>query len=419
MKPISRRDFLVTTSVTAALAFSGCFTNGGDESPEVTDGTTPNSTRGSADDEENSSDEDDLPSWETVTPVIEGETQQYQADWRNTGWVNGDPIREAPTSSWDYSVGDRVSILSNGVAGDGRIYYLTDNGRLISVNSDDGEEQFDTGIGIPEAPVLGFHEGDLFVGGEINTEDFNGYVSMRDPHDGERVWDRHLTLPPEGELTTHDGTVFQADGSGELTAYEIEHGLDEWTASTNESFVGAPAVNDDVVLASTEQTLYCLDRQDGSEVWTEEINNTVTAGPVLYGDVVLVQSGTTTTVIEVETGEEVWITEPFEGTVTGIATAHDRLVAGVNNPDGNALVVVDAFTGDESWRLSITQDIIGTPIIVDDVVYLPVETGVIASDLRDGDRLWAYESEEPVTGELTISDNRIIVQSESGIQCVE
>lgn len=427
MEDRTRRRFLATSASVFGVAVAGCMTSpdddedpsvlpGGDDDDETneTDGTSDTDTDGDGDGD----DEDPEPQYTGTEPVITDAAPQRGVDWRNTSWLAGTPIREKPTEEWTYSVGDRTMIVGGGVSGDNRVYYITGSGSIVSVAADDGEELMNAPLGVFNESVLAYDDDRVFAGGYIGTEQYDGFLTQMDPDDGEEQWGRHYESGTGGGTTAYEGTVYQGTATGTLYAYDAEEGEELWSSSVGGSapVVGEPAVTDESVYFCTESHVRCCDAETGDTVWDAEIPRTVTGRPVVYGDVLVVQAAPFIAVFEAATGDEVW-GESVGADYTGVAVADDTVILPMDGSESE-VKAVDVFTGDDVFELSLGAPPTASPVVVDDVAYIPAVGGLAGVDTTTGELLWRYGTPESVTASPVVINGVVVVQTESRVHAV-
>ncbi|MEA2583364.1 MAG: hypothetical protein QOF33_1449, partial [Thermomicrobiales bacterium] len=101
--------------------------------------------------------------------------------------------------------------------------------------------------------------------------------------------------------------------------------------------------------------------------------------------------------LDAVTGEQVWRFVAVEN-IDSSPTVVDGVVyvGGSNEPEGDAfpgmLWAIDARTGQEIWRYKTGKDVTSTPAVYDGVVYAGANDGVLyAVDAASGALLWRFE----------------------------
>lgn len=89
--------------------------------------------------------------------------------------------------------------------------------------------------------------------------------------------------------------------------------------------------------------------------------------------------------LNAETGEEVWSVGGFEAFESTGAISGDVIVAGGFS---NVVKVLDRITGDERWSYQTDYFPQGSPLIIDDCVYIATDHAVYALGLRSCQLIW-------------------------------
>jgi polyvinyl alcohol dehydrogenase (cytochrome) len=210
--------------------------------------------------------------------------------------------------------------------------------------------------------------------------------------DLEVAWQRDGLIGVTGTPTVSGGVAYFGDWMGMVRALDAETGDELWNAPIGGFVVGAPAVVDDAVYASSGRSLFRLDRATGEQVWVAETHDhpqaQINASPIVVDGLVL--QGTAS----------------FENTVA----KEDYSFRG-------SIGAYDADTGDEVWRFSTTADdekegpgggIWSTPAIDEERGALYVGTGqslqdptspladsLVALDYTTGELLWSTQFTYP------------------------
>lgn len=207
------------------------------------------------------------------------------------------------------------------------------------------------------------------------------------------------------------GRIFTMDGDGVVAAFNAQSGNQIWRRELrvenerdNYGFGGGVAVGEGRVYASSGVGLMsALDPADGSVIWSVETAIPMHSAPtVANGRVFAVTDDNVLLALDAATGERLWsfqgIAEPARMmTSPAPAVEGDIVVA----PFGSGeLVALNAASGQPLWQDTLTRasglapiatlnDVAGSPVIYEGVVYAMSHSGVLAAiDLDTGERVW-------------------------------
>lgn len=235
---------------------------------------------------------------------------------------------------------------------------------------------------------------------KIFVVDGEGRVSAYAEEDGDRLWRRRLRAESRrdregrgGGLTFAGGTLFATSGFAFIEAMDADTGEQLWRRRTSGPMHAAPTFHDGRVFAvSVDNELYALDASDGAVLWTyqslaEPARILTSSSPAATGDVVIAPFASGEVVaLRAQNGRVNW-TEAL--TRTGGATP-----------------------------LSALNDIAGSPVVVDGVVYAVSHSGVLAAhDLASGERIWA----RPAGGihmPWVVGDYLFVITVDSELACI-
>jgi outer membrane protein assembly factor BamB len=249
--------------------------------------------------------------------------------------------------------------------------------------------------------------------------------AMQHPQGGSlaRIWRRgvgqgdgrnsRITAQPVVE----NGRIYVMDGDGEIFALEAQTGRQIWRRvlrSDNDrdrlGFGGGVAVAQGrVYVASGLGMMSALNADTGDTVWTTQTSLPMHSAPtVADGRVFAVTKDNVLMVFDAASGDRLWsfqgIAEPAR-----LMTSPAPAVAGeiVVAPFGSGeLTALQASNGAPVWQEALTRagrlapiatlnDVAGSPVIYDGVVYAMSHSGVLAAlSLQTGERLW----QQPVGG---------------------
>jgi polyvinyl alcohol dehydrogenase (cytochrome) len=203
-------------------------------------------------------------------------------------------------------------------------------------------------------------------------------------------WELDGLVGVTGTPTVADGFAFFGDWRGTIWAVDAATGDEVWQAPLGGFVVGAVAVAEEAVFASSGRTLVRLDRDTGEEMWRVETHDhphaQINASPVVVEDLVIQGTASfentvvkddysfrgTIAAYDVDTGEEVWrffttADDDEEGPGAGVwstpAIDPDRglLYVGTGQsleeptaPLTDSLLALDYRTGELAWSTQFT-----------------------------------------------------------------
>lgn len=182
----------------------------------------------------------------------------------------------------------------------------------------------------------------------------------------------------------------------------------EWTFDGDGPFWGGPAVVDDTVyIGGADESVYALDARTGSEQWSFQTGHRVEATPAYGSGTVYVGSyDQHVYAIDAERGTRRWKRD-VGGLVRGSATVWDGDVyvgVGCHNlacawyadesevTENGWVYSLDAKSGETNWRFDAGDEVVSTPAVADDTVYVGGSNGrLYALDAASGEERWSHE----------------------------
>jgi probable HAF family extracellular repeat protein len=131
-----------------------------------------------------------------------------------------------------------------------------------------------------------------------------------------------------------NGTVFIGTDSGLLYAVDATNGNVLWSAATNRTITGAPAVTaHEVYVGSIDGSLYAFDEATGAPIWKTNLGSWIWSSPAFANGVVYVgSSGAEIAAVDAATGTLLW-TQAVPVGYSSPAVADGTVYAGAE--DGN------------------------------------------------------------------------------------
>ena len=237
-------------------------------------------------------------------------------------------------------------------------------------------------------------DGSLYIGG---YDSMLYALSLKEGEEGEPTWQERVGGPIVGSPLVVDDIVLVGSSDGNLYAFHPESAEEKWRFRTAGKVWSTPAVDNGVVyFGSLDQNVYAVALEDGHEIWRFPTGGAVSASPVVaVGKVFVGSFDGVFYAVDAATGREAW---SFDGAGNWFWThaliAGDRVLA--PSLDGN-LYALDIDTGDLLWKLETDGAIVGSPVIVSDMIVVPSDDGKIRlARLRDGSELDRCNIEEKI-----------------------
>jgi len=236
--------------------------------------------------------------------------------------------------------------------------------------------------------------------GRVFMIDARGSVVAVDETTGNSLWTTRLEdesrndrMAFGGGLSFDEGRIYAHSGGKFFVALDAATGTEIWRTTVLIPFHGAPTASGGrIYVSSDDNELLALDMATGAVQWTyqgivESARLLTSPSPAVLGDIVVA---------------------PF---------ASGELVA-LRAQNGNPIWSDSLTRSGNSTALSAINDVAGSPVILDGVVYAMSHSGVlVAVELRTGERLWTL----PAGGLHTpwvVGDYLYVVTTEAEVVCV-
>lgn len=194
-----------------------------------------------------------------------------------------------------------------------------------------------------------------------------------------------------------------------VTDVEAEPAI-EWEVETGDDIWGSPIVVDGTVyIGSADNTIYAIDASTGAVDWTFPTDHRIEGTPAFADGTIFIGSyDKRIYAIDAETGDEQWSVET-DGLIRGSPTVVDGVVyIGVgchelacawyaqesDVPEAGWVMAFDADTGDELWTVPTEFEIVSTPAVTSEAVFIgSSDTNLYCLDTETGEKKWTYETE--------------------------
>ena len=271
---------------------------------------------------------------------------------------------------------------SGGVISGDALIIGTEEGSVLAVDKIEGTTLWVQGLrgevesnravyGIPAVT-----EDNVFVGG------YDSILYSYDVQGGER-WQERLDgriiggPAVAGDLVIAGVALDDANGGpqGKLYAFEADTGDSEWSFSTEGPIWSAPAVSEGTVYFGTlGKAIFALSVEDGRERWRFDTGGAVVASPLIAGGRLYVGAfDSVFYALDAQTGDEVWRFDGAKRWYWAKAVAHEGTIY-APSLDGN-LYALDAASGDLRWTFVTEGAIVGSPVVLGDLIAVPVANG--------------------------------------------
>ncbi|MGI4876392.1 MAG: PQQ-binding-like beta-propeller repeat protein [Janthinobacterium lividum] len=251
----------------------------------------------------------------------------------------------------------------------------------------------------------------IVYGGRVFTMDTNGDIAAFDMATGHQDWTVHIDYKKKGNaafgggVSAGEGKVFAITGFGVITALDARTGAQAWRVELTAPFRGAPTVVDGRIYALTQDNqLFALSADKGATLWT--VSGTVeTAGLIGAGSpavaletVVVGYSSGELNALRTENGRTVWADALAR---TGRTTALNALTDIDASPvidrgrvfaigHGGRMAALELATGQRVWERNFAGT--STPWIAGDFVYaVTIDGEVVCLTRGEGKIKWVTQ----------------------------
>ncbi|WP_342807007.1 right-handed parallel beta-helix repeat-containing protein [Natronosalvus hydrolyticus] len=345
---------------------------------------------------------------------------------------------------WGEALGEGTDATEATVV-DGVVYVGTDDGEVLALVADTGEELWTKELGGAVQTAPSVVDGEVYVGTASFNEDNHLYAL--DAANGDERWSEPTGDTVRSSPVVYDERVYVGAGTGTITAYHQENGTEDWSVDDGSSWATgvSPVTADGSVFVPIESgDLLALDAETGDELWERALDTRVKSTPAYVDGTVYVTSSSlessgcmgacyprelptythTLHALDASDGTEEWTFSDGVETTTGVTSP--TVVGGSTDvvyfaSARQTAYAVDASDGTLDQEYEVDEGLLtGTPTVADETVFLTTTrgfdeaAGVYAFDTESGDEQWFF-GDESVLASPIVSDGSVFVPTRAGV----
>ncbi len=311
-------------------------------------------------------------------------------------------------------------VFSSSVAGLGMLYVASTDGRLYALKQNTGTVRWSVKLGDYLTDTTPALQGQVLFVAVHSTA-----LEALDIHTGQPYWtfetDEKIQSPPlvkNGRVLLASRTsLWMLDAASGSLLWKFHHGADGWPTTGSPTIAGNAVY---VGLGSGTQ-LWALNLADGHVLWSFDTGDRIMSTAIVGNEMIYVATWHGTVVaLNWHTGQRLWsyslntthMRSMIDGIGGNMAFADGRLYVGDYRGE---VLCIDALHGNLIWRYATGAQVLATPIVVTDHIYIGSGDGIFyALDTRTGRPVWHY-----TTGEIRASacwaNNHLYIGSLSGM----
>lgn len=300
-----------------------------------------------------------------------------------------------------------------GVVTDGKTAYIASAAHVYAVSLEDGSEVWrfpekaDAKKSFFAAPVL-TPDGQLIVGG------YDHILYSLNPQDGQVNWqfeaarDRWI-----GSVLVANDLIYAPNADYNLYVLNLK-GVFQWKFEARQALWAAPVTDGQrIYLSSLDHTLYALEPHASKIIWKKSLDGAILNPPVLGGDGLLYVSTFSGDIFALDTanGGQHWKFAAGNLVWSAMALNAGKLYFG--DALGN-FYALNVSTGVKDWSLQPDGPILGTPLVVGDILVFGTESGELFAVDTHGNNVWTQAIGGKLYGPPVAGGDLILVASVEG-----
>lgn len=208
-------------------------------------------------------------------------------------------------------------------------------------------------------------------------------------------------------------TVFVSSDDSYLYAFDLD-GVKKWNVSLGGRVYSSPAVDGDIVfVALLNGSVYAINATNGNINWSRPTRGSVYSSPVVANGVVFIGSDDCNVYALNETnGEVIWSFPTGAPVRSSPAIADGRIFFGV---DDGRVYALNATTFRYLWHFETGGSVSSSPATKDGVVFVGSSNGTVyALDETNGTKMWRFPTDEyigPVHSSPAVAYGKVFIGS--------
>jgi outer membrane protein assembly factor BamB len=364
----------------------------------------------------------------------------FRCDLAHTGNAGTDALPEG-NLKWTFETG--AAIHSSPAIVDGIIYFGSRDGNIYALDAETGAQVwvYKTDSWVESSPAV--------VSGVLYCGSTDGNLYALDAKTGAERWIFGAQYGLRSSPAVADGVVYIGCDDYRIYAINAATGEEIWRAETSGVVLSAPAISKGVVVVGSEDTyLYTFNAKSGGARIELDTLGPVYASPAIKDGVAYVVDNRGIFMAIDISAKNYWLENwfrpywatlyayglapelsPHSGYLWGFTMAWN--VRTISSPsidgdfayvgNGQNLVAVDLITHKIQWIFATDKDVVSSPAVAGNVVYVGGEDGYLyAVDKLTGEKLWAFLTGGQITSSPAVYHGKVYVASEDGIlYCLE
>lgn len=261
----------------------------------------------------------------------------------------------------------------------------------------------------PKEFAPGFKAAPLVSADRIYVGDEDGILHALERSTGKLLWKFETAAEIAGGVALYEDQILLASHDASLYCLD-SHGKKQWQFETNDRINCSPGLAGDFTFVSgCDAELRVLDLKTGKETQNVPMESYLIASPAIVGDRLYVGAhGGTVSAVNWKTGEIEWTYRgrramPFHAS----AAVTDQLVL-VGSQDKN-MHAIDRLTGEGRWTFATKARVDCSAAVVDDRVFFGSGDGnIYGLTTEDGKEVWKFNAGKAINAGLAIGEGCLV-----------
>ena len=282
---------------------------------------------------------------------------------------------EDGSKNWEFDLNSPTN--SSPIVHGNRLYIGCEYGfKAVNVNSHEIKWEYDTTDSVESTPV--YYKGIVYFGCD------DSHVYGLNATTGKVILNKKLNGDLKSSPIVVKDNIYIASTNGKLYSINV-NGDKNWEFTTGDEILSSPAyVNNTILFGSSDGSIYCLNSSNGDLIWKQDLNNKVISSPTVdeYDNNVYIGSDEgNMTCLDIRDGTLKWSFSTGESVKTTPALKDNLISFGSSN---GKFYVLNKFTGACEFDYNpgtvlFNSAITSSPVINGNSLFFADESGYLYS----------------------------------------
>ena len=321
-----------------------------------------------------------------------GQWSMFRHDLLHTG--TADSTGDTPQGHVQWTFPTDAAVESSPAIVDGIVYFGSNDGKIYAVDAASGNKkwEYQTESWVMSSPTV--VDGVVYIGSN------DGRMFALNARTGSLIWAYRTPYPVVSSAAVVDGIVYFGADDFNLYALDAKTGRKLWEFQTGHQIRSSPVVANGIVyISSMDGNMYALDAKTG-KFRLHFASASIDATAVVSGDTVYFNN-LNGDLFAIDGQARNW---PYEYDIRPIWIQLWAMHLAPQPPQTSGLI----------WSKKLGLSSHSSPALMNNVLYLGIDTELVAVDARNHGTLWSFPTGSTIESSPAVVGNTVYISSDDG-----